>query len=62
MSSYDFFWGLGDIFQWVLSPLDSIGNIFNYTLIVVGFIGMFIWLNKQHKFNKAAEATPGKLK
>lgn len=62
MSSADFFWGLGDLFQIVLSPLDWVGNMVNYSFIVLGFVGMLIWLNKQNKFNKAAEADPLKLK
>ncbi|MDG1429757.1 MAG: hypothetical protein P8M19_02840 [Crocinitomicaceae bacterium] len=52
MSSFDFFWGLGDFLQWMLSPLDSIGNVFNYACIALGFVGLFIWLKMQNDYNK----------
>jgi len=64
MTFSEFFWGLGDLFTWLLQALqaDMIGNIFNYTLIVVGFIGFGIWMNKQRKFNNAAKSNPNQLK
>ena len=43
-------------------PFENIGNIFNYSLIGLGFIGLFYWLNLQRKFNAEAAKTPGKLK
>lgn len=64
MTFSKFFWGLGDLFAWLLQALqgDMIGNIFNYVLIVFGFIGFGIWMNMQRKFNKAAESNPDQLK
>ena len=40
MTFNGFFRGLGDIFQWTFQFLqaDAIGNIFNYSLIVLGFV------------------------
>lgn len=41
---------------------DNIGDIFNYSLIVLGFIGLFYWLNLQRKFNAQAEKDPNQIK
>jgi hypothetical protein len=41
---------------------DMIGNIFNYSCVVLGFVGLFLWLNMQRKFNADAESDPRKLK
>ena len=54
--------GIGDIFLWTFQIFEVIGNNFNYSMIVLGFIGLFIWLNKQRKFNAAAENNPDQLK
>lgn len=64
MTFSGFFNGLGDIFQWTFQFLqqDAIGNIFNYSVIVLGFFGLFFWLNKQHKFNTEAKNNPNKIK
>jgi len=62
MTLADFFNGLGDIFLWTFQIFEMIGNSFNYILIVLGFVGLFIWLNKQRKFNAAAENDPNQLK
>lgn len=64
MTFSEFFWGLGDLLAWTLQVLqgDMIGNIFNYALIVFGFIGFGIWMNMQRKFNKAAESNPDQIK
>ncbi len=53
MNSFDIFWGIGDFSQWLLGAMyDNIGNVFNYTCIVLGFVGLFYWLNLQNKYNK----------
>lgn len=65
MSSSDFFWGLGDLFQTVLMPLDAdwgITSIMNTGILLLGFVGLGIWLMKQKKFNAAAEANPDQRK
>lgn len=63
MSLTDFWWGVGDILEWsVASVFDIVGNLFNNLVIIVGFVGLFIWLNKQRKFNAAAEANPDQIK
>lgn len=62
MTLAGFFYGIADIFQWTFQIFEIIGNSFNYTLIVVGFIGLFFWLNKQRKFNIEAENNPDQRK
>lgn len=55
-------WKFGELLEWCLSPLDNIGNSFNYAVIVLGFIGFFIWMAKQSKFNKEAESNSDQIK
>jgi len=59
-----FFWGLGDLLDATFTILrsDMIGNIFNYSLIVLGFVGLFYWLKKQKEFNQQAENDPNQIK
>jgi len=51
--------GLVWVFDNVMEPT---GNILNYTWVVLGFIGLFIWLNMQAKYNADAKANPNQLK
>lgn len=64
MTLTDFFWGIGDFLTWTFNLLqaDAIGNIFNYSCIVLGFVGLFYWLNLQRKFNAQAENDPNQRK
>ncbi len=57
----NFWYALGDILNgaWFY---DNIGNIFNYSLIVLGFIGLFYWLNIQKKLNDKAAKDPNQIK
>ena len=55
MNSTDFFFLLGDIFQWTFQIFEIIGNAFNYFLIILGFGGFFYWMNIQRKLNNAAD-------
>jgi hypothetical protein len=52
----DFFYGFPFEFY------DIVGNFFNYFLIVVGFVGLFYWLNLQKKFDRQAENNPNQLR
>jgi hypothetical protein len=51
MSTTDFFWNLGDLFQTAFLFYDMVGNYFNYFLILVGFFGFFYWMNIQRKLS-----------
>lgn len=64
MTLSGFFYGIADFMQMTFRLLeaDMIGNIFNYACIALGFVGLFIWLNMQKKYNVAAESNPDQLK
>jgi len=58
----EFVYALGDIFNWLFdNTLAPLGNIPNNLFIVLGFVGLFIWLKMQKKFNEEAKAN-GTLK
>jgi hypothetical protein len=62
MKSDVIFYALADFLQWTLQIYDVIGNVFNYAVILLGFVGLFYWLNKQRAFNAAAEKDPNQIK
>lgn len=64
MTFSEFFWGIGDLFAWLLQALqaDMIGNMFNDALLILGFIGFGIWMNMQRKYNNQAKSNPDQLK
>ncbi|MCH1480151.1 hypothetical protein OAF64_06865 [Crocinitomicaceae bacterium] len=51
MNSTDFFFLLGDLFQWTFGIFELIGNLFNYFLILVISGGLCYWMNIQRKLN-----------
>ncbi|TNF47916.1 MAG: hypothetical protein EP305_06660 [Bacteroidetes bacterium] len=55
MGSSSVFYAIGDLLTWTFGIFEMIGNTFNYSLIVLGFIGLFYWLNLQKKFNDKAK-------
>jgi hypothetical protein len=61
MSSTDVWWGLGRALNgaWFY---DNIGDIANYSFIVLGFFGLFYWLWTQKKLSDKAANTPGQIK
>lgn len=64
MTLTNIFWGIGDFLDatFVVLQSDMIGNMFNYSLIVLGFIGLFYWLNFQRKSDLKAKNDPTRLK
>jgi len=64
MTLTDIFWGIGDFMTWTFQLLqaDMIGDMFNVACIILGFVGLFYWLNLQRKFNAKAENDPNQLK
>jgi hypothetical protein len=63
MNSAEMLWSFGDLCDAGISAVyDNVGNMMNYAVIVLGFIGLFIWLAKQAKFNKEAEGNADQLK
>lgn len=57
----NFWYALGDILDCDVI-YDNIGNIFNYSCIVLGFFGLFYWLNFQKKSNDRAKREPNRIK
>ena len=63
MSSTKIFEAIGDfLYNTVFLMYDNIGNLFNYSLIVLGFFGLFYWFRYQKKFNDQAANDPNQLK
>lgn len=58
------FWGIADFSQSILfAPFEIMGNVVNYLfLIILGFGGLFYWLNMQRKFNAQAANDPNQRK
>jgi len=62
MSSRKAFEAIGDFcYDTVFILYDNVGNVFNYSCVVLGFVGLFYWLNLQKKFNERAKNDPNKL-
>ena len=55
-------YGIANFFNFFFGFYDIVGNVFNYSFIVLGFICLFYWLNYQRKFNKEAENNPNQIK
>ncbi len=54
---------LRDLLVWIFeNVLEKLQNAPNYAFIVLGFIGFFIWLRYQAKYNAEAEANPDQIK
>lgn len=63
MTSTDILVSIGDFILWTTELLfENIGNLFNDAMIVLGFIGLFIWLRLQNKYNKEAANNPNQIK
>lgn len=57
----NFWWTLGKILNgaWFY---DNVGDILNWSFIILGFIGFGYWMNWQRKFNQQAAENPNQLK
>jgi hypothetical protein len=55
----DFIYWLGDVFYAFFGLFKKLENVPNYIFIVVGFLGLFYWLNMQKKYNKKAQEQGG---
>ncbi|MEJ6588471.1 MAG: hypothetical protein QNL43_01590 [Crocinitomicaceae bacterium] len=51
MTSTDFFYLLGDLFQWTFGVFEFIGNWVNLIFLIGGFAGFYYWMSIQKKFN-----------
>ncbi|HNR85460.1 MAG TPA: hypothetical protein PKN38_02550, partial [Taishania sp.] len=59
MNATDFWWGLGNgldsILSFIYDEKNMITTVFNTSVIIFGFLAVLYWLNRQKKFNKQAE-------
>jgi len=63
MTYTEFVEATGDFILWTTDILfENVGNIFNYAVVILGFVGLFIWLRLQAKYNREAENNPSKFK
>lgn len=63
MNWNDVWWAIGDFMTDIaFAPLESVGNMFNYSCIILGFFGLFFWLNKQRQLTAKAKNDPNQLK
>ncbi|MEX2484654.1 MAG: hypothetical protein WED10_08845 [Brumimicrobium sp.] len=63
MGSKVIFEWLGDFILMITAfVFDNIGNIFNDALLILGFVGLFYWLNYQRKYNAEAKRSPDQIK
>lgn len=47
------------LFEYTLEPL---GDLPNLIFLILLFVGLFVWLKMQAKFNAEAEANPDQIK
>jgi hypothetical protein len=62
MSSSDVIYAIGDLLTSTFKFFEVVGNVFNYSLIVLGFFGFYYWMNLQKKFNDKASKDPNQIK
>ena len=62
MTSNVIFYGIAKLLQTSFLFYEFIQNKFNYACIILGFIGLFYWLNYQRKFNQEAENNTNQIK
>lgn len=62
MSSSDVIYTIGDLLTASFKFFEVVGNVFNYSLIVLGFFGFFYWMNIQKNLNDKASKDPNQIK
>ncbi|MDC3252728.1 hypothetical protein OAU25_00575 [Crocinitomicaceae bacterium] len=65
MTLNGFFRGIGDFLTWTFNILENdmpTTFLVNTGAVLLGFVGLFYWLNLQRKFNAQAENDPDQLK
>ena len=56
------FYALDDMFQSFFVLYDKVGNLANYSFLLLGFVGFFIWMKYQKKYNDEAANDPNQIK
>jgi len=62
MSSSDVIYTIGDLLTASFKFFEVVGNVFNYSLIALGFFGFFYWMNIQKKLNDKASQDSNQIK
>lgn len=62
MTLSEIFWGIGDVFGWTFQLFEITGNILNNSFLILGFVGLFYWLNLQKKYSEQAANDENQLK
>lgn len=65
MSSTTVFNAIGDFLTWTFNLLQNdlpITFVMNTGIVLLGFVGLFYWLNIQRKLNAKAANDPNQLK
>lgn len=55
MSFTDFIFTLADLIQSTFGILESLGNLPNVLVVILGFAGVGLWIKMQADYNKKAE-------
>lgn len=54
---------LRDVFVWLFeNTLEPLGNFPNAVFLLLLFVGLFVWLKMQGKYNAEAAANPDQIK
>jgi hypothetical protein len=54
---------LRDVFVWLFeNTLEPLGNLPNAVFLLLLFVGLFVWLKMQAKYNAEAESNPDQIK
>jgi hypothetical protein len=68
MDSPTVFHAIGDLLTWTFGIFETklfgilISDLFSNGVILLGFFGLFYWLNLQRKFNAQAASNPDQIK
>jgi hypothetical protein len=66
MNATNFWWGVGDFMDSILSLIydekNMITTVFNTSVVIFGFLAILYWLSRQKKFNKQAAENKDQLK
>lgn len=47
---------IGRLLEWSFANvIEPLGNSVNYSVVVLGFVGLFVWLKMQSDYNKKAK-------
>jgi len=62
MTFTDVIYSIGDLLTTSFQFFEVVGNIFNYSLIILGFFGFIYWMRTQKKLNDKALGDSKKIK